>query len=37
MGHTDPKVVRIDVRILSDEDAALVVSAVGRAMRSLIR
>jgi uncharacterized pyridoxal phosphate-dependent enzyme len=37
MGHTDPKVVRIDVRVLSDEDAALVVSAVGHAMRSLIR
>jgi hypothetical protein len=37
MGHTDPKVVRIDVRVLSDEDAASVVSAVGRAMRSLIR
>ena len=37
MGYTDPNVVRIDVRILSDEDAAAVVRAVGHAMRSSSR
>ncbi len=37
MGYTDPSIVRIDVRILSDDDAAAVVSAVGYAMRSISR
>ena len=37
MGYGDPSVVRIDVRVLSDDDAAAVVSAVGRAMGSIGR
>ena len=37
MGYSDPSIVRIDVRILSDEDAESVVCAVGRAMRSIVR